>query len=322
MQLNRVMQSLRHSAASLRSSRDGNFATLTALTAPVALIIASFAIDEGTLYMEKRDLQSITDLAAIAAAANIAEAENTARLVLRDNGHAVETGSEIIDTDAADGSDCTLAVARGVYTPDPSVAAADRFVVSDIAPNAVRVTYCERGTRYFSAGFFGAPRVAVSAVAATRDEAAFSVGSRLARLEGGVANAILGSMTSSSISLTAMDYEALLSTDIRLLSFLSALDSNLALDAASYNDLLLTEVSAGNIAGALAHTEGVSADAMIAAGKLATALSGGNSRITLSRLLDLGVAGLFAGRRRAQWRARSLSRRDGPDFGRGSAGGG
>ncbi|OWK22361.1 hypothetical protein AJ88_08745 [Mesorhizobium amorphae CCBAU 01583] len=55
----------------LVADRRANFAIMTAVSAPVALALAAFAIDEGALFNERRAAQSIVDLAAITAAANI-----------------------------------------------------------------------------------------------------------------------------------------------------------------------------------------------------------------------------------------------------------
>jgi uncharacterized membrane protein len=282
-------------AARFARSRSGNLATLTALTMPVALVLAAFAVDAGALYVEKRKMQSLADLAAIAAAANIKEARKAAAMVLRDNGFR-GSGSEAVEDELLrrpDGSGCGLTVTRGIYSADPLLAPGDRFTPDEKSPNAARVSLCNLGTRYFSAGFFDAPFVGAKAIAATRDEATFSVGSRLARLDGGIANAVLGGLTGSSISLTAMDYEALLSADFRLLSFLDALDGNLALEAASYNDVLTADITLGEMTSALAQTEGLSAAAKLAAGRLVARFSGNGGRISLSRLIDLGSLALL-----------------------------
>jgi len=49
-------------------SRAANIATLTALTMPILLSVAAFAIDEGSLFLERRELQAAADIAAIEAA--------------------------------------------------------------------------------------------------------------------------------------------------------------------------------------------------------------------------------------------------------------
>ena len=49
----------------LAGDRRANFAVMTALTAPVALLLTAFAVDEGSLFTERREAQSLADLADI-----------------------------------------------------------------------------------------------------------------------------------------------------------------------------------------------------------------------------------------------------------------
>ncbi|MBN9076877.1 MAG: hypothetical protein J0H84_11705 [Rhizobiales bacterium] len=67
-------------------STSGNVATLTALLMPAALTLAAFAVDQGSLYLERRHLQNLTDLAAIAAAANISQPGKAAKALFEANG--------------------------------------------------------------------------------------------------------------------------------------------------------------------------------------------------------------------------------------------
>ena len=55
--------------ARFAASRSGNFATMTALVAPLVIVIGAIAVDSASLYYERRDAQGLTDLAAITAAA-------------------------------------------------------------------------------------------------------------------------------------------------------------------------------------------------------------------------------------------------------------
>ncbi|WP_204327080.1 hypothetical protein, partial [Stenotrophomonas maltophilia] len=65
--------------------------------------------------------------------------------------------------------------------------------------------------------------------AARAQFAAFHVGSGLAALDGGIANAVLGALLDTRLSLRAMDYDALLSTRVDAFRFLDALDARLNL---------------------------------------------------------------------------------------------
>ncbi|MBW7947623.1 MAG: hypothetical protein H3C60_14630, partial [Sphingomonadaceae bacterium] len=182
----------------------------------------------------------------------------------------------------------------GRYVASLAVPAAERFTRppqgSESEINAVKVTYRTTGTRYFAASLIGPPQIAVEATAATNRKAAFSVGSRLLELKDGIVNALLGGLTGSSISLSVMDYNALLAADISLLSFLDALATELDLTAGSYDEVLDADVSVGLVTKAISRAVGIGSKAHAASQKLATqsaAAPGGT--FPLSKLI--GVEG-------------------------------
>lgn len=277
-----------------RRDRSANFATLTALSAPVMLMFAAFAVDEGALYVERREIQHVADLAAIAAAANPQRALQATLSVLADNGlgdimpggaglgGSGETASEGARRDLVE-------VTTGAYAADPSRPAFQRFVAGMSPANAVRVRIVRKGTRHFAAAFAEEPWISAASVASAHAEAAFSVGSRLARLDGGIVNALLGGLTGSSLSLSVMDYEALARADVKLLSFLDALRTELSLTAATYDELLAVPVSVGDISVAMLSLGSLSAPVQVALGKLRGA--GVNRKVPLRQLMSLGPAG-------------------------------
>ena len=187
-------------AARLLADRRGNLATMTALAAPVALALAAIAIDSASLYVEKRQAQSLADLAAITAAANMGNAEAAAVATLEDNRIAkivlLRTGTAAdVETGLADGG-VQLSVIRGRYAADPALGVAQRFEAGAQPFNAVRVTLRKKGHRYFAARLIDAPTIGTVAIASAPAEAVFSVGSRLASLNGGVLNALLPAVLS------------------------------------------------------------------------------------------------------------------------------
>lgn len=269
----------------------GNVALMTAATAPVVLGLAAVAVDEGTLYLERRQVQAATDLAAIMAAAEIDTAEAAARAVLRDQGllARVSDGSE---TAGGDGED-PLAVVKGRYTADPTLTVEQRFVAGAEPANAVKVTFATTGTRHFSQRLFAPPRLSASAVASTEAHAAFSVGTRLLRLDGGIVNALLGGLTGSEIALDVMDYEALLDADVDLLTVLDTLALSLDLEAATYEDLLDTEIGINALATAIEAVPGLERGARNALSRLARQTAGADhgmfllgDLVTLAPLAD------------------------------------
>ena len=215
-----------------RRDRRGAIGILFAMFLMVAMGVCALAIDVGSLYLERRTAQGAADLAAIAAAANIDHAEAAARATLTANGF---------------GSLSTLAVVKGRYEVDRSVAHGLRFKAGGLPHNAVRLNVAFPGEIYFSKALFAAPEISVSAMGAVDAHAMFSIGSRLAALRGGVVNGLLGALLGANLSLSVMDYNALLDANVSLADFLSALSSEVGLAAGTYDQLLAADAKAGQV---------------------------------------------------------------------------
>jgi uncharacterized membrane protein len=284
-------------ALRLIRDRRGNFATMTALVSPVLILVAALGVDAGSFFVERRSAQNLTDLAAMTAARAPARAEEAARAVFADNGWtnvAVATlnGSSGDAQAPAPETEIETAghvfVTPGAYSPDPEIAAGQRFVAGAEPANAVRVEFESRATRFFSASLIDAPVIRTVAVASMVPKAAFSIGSRLARLEGGIANQLLTQLLGTSISLNAMDYRALLDADIGLLAFADQLGVEADLTAATYDELLAAEVAMRDVLRALSQTPGVGLPARTVLQRLASAVPAAR-KLPLRQLLDPGM---------------------------------
>jgi uncharacterized membrane protein len=255
-----------------------NVATLFAAGAPVLLGVAAFAVDEASLHLEKRRLQSAADLAAIYAATGSANAADRVRLVLADAGY--------------DPLPETIIVQTGHYAPDPSLLVSQRFSPDTGPLNAARVTLRREGTIHFASIFgFPPPQIGVVATANATPMAAWSIGSRLASLDGGVLNAVLGGLLGTELSLTLLDYNAIANVDISLLDFLDALAGEADLGVGTYSELLDADVSLGAIAAAIASASGGNAVLVQLAGLIDDSVS-----VDMARLIVAdGLAGLALG---------------------------
>lgn len=290
---NRIMRAFRR----LVRDNSGQFALLTAFMTPVAIILAAFAVDAGSLYVEKREAQGRVDLAAITAAANLSRASQAARLTMSDNGvtsivtaQADAYGKPIFSSGIAD--DQIVAV-TGNYRGAPGIAPELRFVAGAEPRNAVKVTYKTTGTRYFASSIIPTPEIIVEAIGESSSWASFSIGSRLLDVRNeGLVNQLLGGLLGSNINLSLMDYKALLGANISLLGFLDALAIETGITAGSYTQVLDAEVTMGQISRALSNSSGLPADARMAAGRLAQKTSASNApRIRLADFLNLGDTG-------------------------------
>lgn len=269
-------------------SRAGNLATLTALLSPAMLLLAAFAIDEGSLYVEQRDAQGLTDLAAITAAAHVDDAEEAASRTFFDNGYRALTvdGQGRINPDQKTGETGQVSIEQGRYSADASLPVGDRFLSGGTPYNAVRVHFSKVGTTWFGHSLLPTPKISVSAIAGTSSEAAFSIGSRLASLDDGIENALLGALLGTHLSLSAMDYNALLSADVDALDFANALATQLHVSAGTYDTVLQSKATVGQIAAALGSVKGLDTDAKAALDKIAAASI--DATLPMKDLLDLG----------------------------------
>lgn len=287
----------RPSAAGFLANLSGNVAIMGAALLPVGIAAAALAVDEGSLYLERREAQAITDLAAIVAAANIDKAEIAALGIFKDNRHPnvfllgdADGPRTLVGSAAED-----IHVQKGRYEPDPDVEPEARFVVGGEPTNAVKVTFRKKGTRYFASRVIPAPQIATAAVASIPAEAAFSVGSRLASVNGGILNALLGKLLGANISLSVMDYEALIDADVSALGFLDALATELDITAGTYDDVLAAEATMAQVVGALAAVSRHDRQAQLALTSIADAIPASSAiALPLSHLMDLGRVGRLA----------------------------
>ncbi|MDH4992815.1 TadG family pilus assembly protein [Aquamicrobium lusatiense] len=271
-------------------NRTGNFAVMTALIMPFAVVLTAFAVDEGSLYTERRHAQAITDIAAIAATGNITKAEAMVAATFSDNGLGQVLVRGAGDTTKPLPGRPVANVIRGRYTPDPSKPRASRFVPGKQPYNAVEVSLEKLGNLYFGSSVMAPPVIGTSAIASMKSEAAFSVGSRLLQLDGGLANALLGALLGGNINLNVMDYRALAAADVSVLSFLDALAIRTNATALTYSDLLSTTATVGQIAAAMADVPGLDSVSRIALQTLG-AQSSASLLVSLNTLIDLGSVG-------------------------------
>lgn len=271
------------------SDRKANFTVMAALSAPVALALAAVAIDEASIYTERREAQAMVDLAAITAASNMTKVNTAVVTTLTDNGMpgvVVQSSGQTIEPAAGK---TVVTVTPGRYVAS-GANVGQRFQASVTPYNAVRVTLKKIPARYFASSLIPTPVIGTQAIASMTPQATFSVGSRLASLNGGILNALLGGLLGSNISLSVMDYNALLSADVSVLSFVDGLATQLNLTGVSYSDVLTSKATVGQIATAMANVPGLGNTAKVALQTIASK-STGTVQIPLSHLVDLGSVG-------------------------------
>jgi uncharacterized membrane protein len=279
--------------ARLLSDRKANFTVMAALSAPVALALAAFAIDEGSIYTERRTAQAMTDLAAITAASNITNIQDAVVTTLTDNGMpgivVQAAGRTIVPT----AGQTVVSISPGQYSAASGVGVGQRFQAGVTPYNAVKVTLKKIPARFFASALIPSPVISTQAIASMTPMATFSVGSRLLSLNGGILNSLLKGLVGGNISLSVMDYNALVSADIDVLSFMNALATQLNLTAGTYSDVLASKATIGQIASAMASVPGLDGTSALALQAI-VAKSTSTVKIPLSTLVDLGGVGSLA----------------------------
>lgn len=242
--------------------------------------IGALAIDTASLYNDKRRLQAAADAAALAAAADPQSGRTAAIAAITANGG---SGGEMDR------------FVLGVYTPDPAANSTARFTAgahSSMA-NAAQV-HLQRPARTIFARAIGAERfitIEATATAARIDLASFSLGSRLAGLQGGLVNAILSGLAGTELGLSVADYNGLAGAQVDVLKFLEALKIDLGLEVATFDDVLDADVSLPQVINALAGAVGATPVGTLLR---TVAAKVPESNVPLSAIIDLGPMGVNA----------------------------
>ncbi len=233
----------------------GGVAVMAALFGGVFCVLAALAIDLGSISLKARQVQGAADLSAMAAARDLSHAQAAAQATAAANLPEVQT----------------VSVTKGGYVADARLAPKDRFSAGAPEPNAARVEVAAPAPLFFGRWILQRDslvvrKTATAAIPGGQPQAMFSIGSRLASLDGGLANALLSGLLGGKVSLTVMDYRALAGAQVNLLQFSDALATELGVTAGDYDALLKQEVTAGRALKVLETIAG--ADSKSALGKL------------------------------------------------------
>ena len=234
------------------SDETGGVAIMAAAGGGLFCLLAALTVDLSALALEGRTLQGAADLAALSAARDLPRAQAAARATAEANLTHVSTRT-----------------ATGLYSPDADLPPPQRFTSAPAAgANAARVTLQRSSSLYFGRWIVGRDtvrltRTATAAITGEPPRAMFSIGSRLAALDGGIANSLLSGLTGSTVALSVMDYERLADARVNLLSFSDALATDLGVQAGDYDSLLARQVDAGRALRVLREIAGDQADSVL-----------------------------------------------------------
>jgi uncharacterized membrane protein len=257
----------------LRADRRGAVSILVALSSTVLIGCAALAVDIGWMTYSSRRLQGLADSAALAAATvQPAAREATVRQVIATAG----------------GTTIRHQIVPGSYAMDRTVPVGSRFVAGP-AGRAVRVELQQDIPAFFSRVLTGQPTLSTrsEAVAGRVDYAAFSLGSGLARMNGGLPGQLLSALAGTELNLSVSDYNALAAADLDLLALVPALRTRAGLTVATFDDLAGVEVDLPDLVLAMADVAGGGASQVL--GRLALRVP--DNPLRLAALFDLGPLG-------------------------------
>lgn len=267
----------------------GVIAPATAVVMAVLIGMVGLVTDTSVWYAQRRQLQGVTDAAALAGAryaTNTASARAAVVSILTGNG--------------LDATKVLTDVQTGSYCPNIATSVSARFQTAgcpdgSVAKTAVKVWTTASSPLFLSRfSLSGNRTITTNATAARVNQAGIEAGSGLATLNGGIANAVLSALTGSTVSLTAVQYGALLNTRVDALTFLDALATKLNVTAGTYSSLLNSNVGVGDLLNAeisVLNQQQQTADvsAALAGLILLRGQVSGNQTIAIGKLFDLGL---------------------------------
>jgi len=263
------------------AARGGNVAILVALGSAMLMGAGAVGIDLGLVFQARRKAQGAVDIAAMLAAVDPSHADTVARRSLGDNGYGAATAT----------------VAPGSYDASTKgVAPGGRFSAGGSPANAVRVGLATSVPVTFgrAIGLPAAVPLRVTGTAASAQFAAFTIGSGTLKLDGGIANALLGALLGAKLSLSVSDYDALASARVDGLRVLDALGASLNMQAANYTDIVQANASVGQMLMALRVAAADNGSAVSALSGILNALPNAGNLVAIGQVDGLGDAAALA----------------------------
>lgn len=196
-----------------RHNEKGSLVIMTTLVLPIVMLIIFGAIDIAHAIYVQRHLQKIADMAAIAGAEDIPNAASTVEANAQSNGFQTTAPAR------------SIIVTPGYWNPSSEPAPTYFSSNSNHQSNALQVQVSQQ-VPYFV--FLGpALTLHAQAIAWAPSMAGFSVSSQLASIstqQSTVLNALLGGLLGTNLNLNVLSYNGLLSTQITLGQLAQALD--------------------------------------------------------------------------------------------------
>ncbi|GFM89547.1 membrane protein [Pseudomonas cichorii] len=236
----------------LPARQQGAISLLAALTLGIALLCTLLVIDSGRLYLEKRSLQRVADMAALEAASRKGTCTSGTSASTYANQSATRN-SFVVGSDSR-----TLTVNCGTLALD--VNSRRTFTADATKPEAIKVVATHAVPRSIAAGiaalFDSTPtpaniQLSATAVAAsTPPLAALTIRSAAMTIDSAKAallNPVIGSLLGGTLNLSVANWQGIAGTELSVLNYLNRLKTDLSINAVGYTDVLNTNVAVSQL---------------------------------------------------------------------------
>ena len=238
--------------AGLPARQRGAISLLAALTLGFALLCTLLVIDSGRLYLEKRSLQRIADMAALEAAGRKGTCSPGSSASTFANQSATRNSF------VAGNDNRTLTVNCGTLSLDAD--SKRTFTADATKSEAIRVVATHAVPRSIAAGIAAIfdktptpPNIQLSAIAVaagTPPQAALTIRSAAMTIDSTKAallNPVIGSLLGGTLNLSVANWQGIANTDLSMLSYLNRLKTDLNINAIGYTDVLNSNVAVSQL---------------------------------------------------------------------------
>ncbi|MES3041712.1 MAG: pilus assembly protein TadG-related protein [Pseudomonadota bacterium] len=284
------------SAFKVRQSQQGAALFLTMGFMLLAVLCLALVIDTGRLYVEKRKLQRVADMAAIEAMA-------------RDGACNTSTAAAYATESAARNSFVvggvnTLATVCGQASSNAGIRSVGPTPVGGV-DNAIQVMVSHRvPASVIAGGLFGNDITLSAAAVATKGVplASLALRTTVATVDssrGALLNTLIGGLLGGSVNVSVLGWNGLIGTQLNLFDFLDQLKVNLALTAGGYSEVLAQNITVGQIIDAtstvLGRDSNTAASTLTALSALKVGAIVNPVTVQLGNILKLQTATSYAG---------------------------
>ncbi|MEN1835508.1 TadG family pilus assembly protein [Pseudomonas lijiangensis] len=238
--------------AGLPARQRGAISLLAGLTLAFALLCTLLVIDSGRLYLEKRSLQRIADMAALEAAGRKGTCSPGS------SASTFANQSSTRNSFVAGSDNRTLTINCGTLSLDGD--GKRTFTADATKSEAIRVVATHAVPRSIAAGIAAIfdktptpPNIQLSAIAVaagTPPLAALTIRSAAMTIDSTKAallNPVIGSLLGGTLNLSVANWQGIANTDLSMLSYLNRLKTDLNINAIGYTDVLNSSVAVSQL---------------------------------------------------------------------------